>query len=164
MNDTTENGSYYTRPILVAPGNYIQFLNKTYESPTIEEDSRKAYKEFIKNGCVFNDGSNNEPSSNPTISIPSNYVEGMDLTEYGGIENSTATYHSNAPIGKRKEEPIDGSELAKKQNMILIIEAVVGVIVVAILIAGCIIFSKSKKKEKEMQQHMSNQRFQGYRY
>lgn len=156
MEDVTESGSEYTaQPVLVAPGNYITFMSTSYTKSDLEKDSRQAYIEFIKNGCVFKDEDNKEPLTGKA-SIPSNHVDGIDLSEYALIENISGTKPTIKTKGKKIEEDVLDTG-ANKQKTILIIEAVIGILVLAFLIVACIIYSKHHTKEKNIQQMLIQQ-------
>lgn len=122
---------YQTAPITIAPNNYLQYM--TNPGSTDEATmSRMAYKEFIKQGCVWRDSDGNEPKKNEEI--PNTPPIGINLAVYADIEKSTNETHSNTP-----EE--------KQVNKTSLTAAIIVIVVIIALIICFIIFRAIKKKK-----------------
>ena len=137
---------YKTNPIIIAPNNYLQYMGEI-EEPNEPGESRKAYKEFIKQGCVWQDSDGNEPDKE--AAIPDSDPIGIDLSVYADVENSTKMQHSK-DSGEPKEE------VNKKSLMAPIIVLVVLVALIVIFIIYRVI--KKRKQATAMGTSQGNSR------
>ena len=126
---------YKTDPIMIAPNNYLQYMTSP-EEPNESRASRKAYIEFIKQGCVWQDSDGNEPEKNGVI--PNTPPVSLDLSIYADdIEKSTKMVHSKAT-----EEP-EKEEVNKKS----LTAAIIVLVVLVALIVIFIIYRVIKKRK-----------------
>ena len=140
LNDSTvelgiiEPGlEYKNEPILIAPNNYLQYMVKPV-SRNAATASRAAYKEFIKQGCVWQDEDSNEPEKNAVI--PDTAPVNLDLSIYADIEKTINKKHSKTP-----EEPEE-----KEVNKTSLTAAIIVLVVLIALIVIFIIYRVIKKK------------------
>ena len=124
---------YKTDPIMIAPNNYLRYMIDPGDVNDAA-NSRAAYVEFIKHGCVWYDSDGNEPEKN-TI-IPDTDPIGIDLSIYADIEKTASKTHSRA--SDEDDEPADKSKL---------IAAIAVLVVLVALIVIFIIYRVIKKKK-----------------
>ena len=126
---------YKTDPITIAPNNYLQYMVDP-GSRNAATASRAAYREFIKQGCVWRDSDGNEPKKN--ADIPDTDPIGIDLLIYADIEKTAGKTHSKAPA----PDPEDGE--VNKTSLTI---AIVVLVVLVALIVIFIIYRVIKKKK-----------------
>lgn len=138
INDTTvalgeidTSLQYKKDPIMIAPNNYLKYMVDP-GSRNAATASRAAYREFIKQGCVWQDLDGNEPEKN--TDIPDTAPIGIDLSIYADIEKSDKKRHSNAP-----EE--------KETNKKSLTAAIIVLVVLVALVVIFIIYRVMKKRK-----------------
>lgn len=123
MGAIDKSKEYQTAPITIAPNNYLQYM--TNPGSTDEADmSRMAYKEFIKQGCVWQDSDGNEPKKDEAI--PNTPPIGIDLAVYADIEKSTEPTHSKAP----EEKSVNKKSLTAAITVLVVLVALVVIFII----------------------------------
>jgi hypothetical protein len=85
---TTMDNDYISGPMGIAPYNYLDFMERSTSSNNAKL-SRSAYKEFIKQGCVFMDGDITATRKNPVdepSKEPAEFVPDVCGFAYSGNE------------------------------------------------------------------------------
>ena len=115
---------YQTAPITIAPNNYLQYMIVDGGSDAANA-SRDAYKEFIKQGCVWYDSDGAEPKKDNEI--PNTAPIGIDLSIYADIEKTQELTHSNAA---KDEKQVNKKSLTAA---IIVLVVIVGLIICFII-------------------------------
>jgi hypothetical protein len=122
MGDIIKGKETQSEPMIIAPNNYLKYM---IDPGTGEDanDSRNAYKEFIKQGCVWE----YEDKLTP---IPDSVPLGIDGFDGYNVEPS--------------EKIIDEKEPPINKDRLIIASVVIGVVM--IIVIGFIIYRAIKKK------------------
>lgn len=124
MGSILEGKETQSEPMMIAPNNYLKYM---YNPGSWDEAdlSRSAYKEFIKQGCVWQ----HEDKLSP---IPDTAPSGIDEFDKYNVEKSDKVIDEKEPI-----------------NETMLYTAIAVVVVVIVIVIGFIIYRVIKKKRAE---------------
>lgn len=126
-------GDYIAGPMGIAPYNYLDFMEHSTQSNNAKL-SREAYKQFIKDGCVFMDGETKQTKNNP-VDEPSRDPAEFISDECGFVYNGEQV----ESIEPEVEEGGGVPEEPKKPQWVKTVKIVV-VVVLALISVGVLVF------------------------
>jgi hypothetical protein len=127
--------AFKTNPITIAPNNTLEYMIGQAES-NAARNSRKAYIEFIKQGCVWKDVDDNEPEKENEKIIPESEPIGIELSKYAEVEHIPSVTPTNASA--------EANSATNKTSLYIAIAVLVAVICFILIF---IIYRSIKKKK-----------------
>ena len=131
---TNEIGEYSSGPMGIAQYNYLDFMERSTTSNNAKL-SRNAYKEFIKQGCVFMDGETAKTSRNPVPEPSNNPAEFVpDVCGFVYDGDQVASIDPESKGGVPEEAPEQPSWLNTVKIVVVVVLAVICIGVLVFLV------------------------------
>jgi hypothetical protein len=139
LSDPGETPSYINTPITIAPNQQLTYMNVT-TSGDFSNQSRKAYIEYIKNGCVFSDS----PIGKGFAPEPSTIEEEYTSKERNPVFAKYIEIISKKPT--KGTDPNDIEKITKAETPGWAIAVVVVSAIVLVLLIGFVIWFLIKNR------------------